>query len=429
MQKKLLAFLFIFLFVPIAPANANVALPDDAAFYVEPYAEGRSVEMPYLPAGLPNTTNGRGVLVVNGQVVEQEFEASLGSSKEYCERAGISCSQKKNMDGTYANGHLEFTITNEVTRTYDGRPLGGIGLPVEPGSTVRSTVDKFVLDLDEPNILRFQGKLTHTFVGEDQECAQWAEDDVGGTCVLDHYREVAPTVEVLNVVAFVRAPADGVTVVSKTHGEVDKRLAGEKDFSPLAVGDIVKVGDTVGTVWDADIWLYTGFGSIIVQPLTQLTLDRFELNALKRSGRALLSAGNVGVIIKQPASIRGDFSVATPSGANASIRGSEMEVSYDEATKETTVLVFEDKAYVTASEGQTEIEVPEGTKVTVDADGSVSQAVAMTAEEQASQASSKETTQDQGSEGAGWKLPALAGGILAALALVTILLTRRHRPR
>ena len=422
LYEKIIAYCRLCFHVPIffsGRCRGHGVPTGDDAFYLEMQIDGYGVDMPAMPSGLPNVTaSSRGVLVVNGQVVEQEFTASLGSSESYCQQAGIRCAQKKSISGTYQNGNLDVTVKNEITRTYDGQAVGGIGDPVVPGSTVRLSVDHFVGNMDDPGIQRFRGTLTHTFIGEGVECAKW-RDGEGGICDLDRYFEKAPVVTKYDWTGFVRAPGDGVTVISKTNGEVEKRRAGETEFTPLAAGDIIAVGDTVGTGYNSSAWINTGFGSIIVQPLTQLRLDAFEMNKLRRSGRALLSAGNVGAIISQPATIRSDFSVSTPSGANAAIRGSEMLVGYDEQTRVTTVFVYEDKAYVTGNADQSEREVSEGNKVTVDENGSVSSPTGLAAEDLADRPAAA-------SDGGGidWRW---VGALLALLAVVMIVLAIRRR--
>ena len=110
-MKKIIALIAVFVFTflyfsRVAVAVTGVPTGDDA-FYLEMQIDGYGVDMPAMPSGLPNVTaSSRGVLVVNGQVVEQEFTASLGSSESYCQQAGIRCAQKKSISGTYQNGNL-----------------------------------------------------------------------------------------------------------------------------------------------------------------------------------------------------------------------------------------------------------------------------------------------------------------------------------
>ena len=77
---------------------------------------------------------------------------------------------------------------------------------------------------------------------------------------------------------------------------------------------------------------------------------------------------SAGITAPHTAAIRGYFSVTTPT-CISSIRGSKMDVVYDDILNKTTITVLEDEAFVKGVLDNSELTVPLNKKVVVDSTG------------------------------------------------------------
>ena len=150
-------------------------------------------------------------------------------------------------------------------------------------------------------------------------------------------------------------------------GEVEVSVDGGKTFSPWKEGMKLKKGDTVSTGFESSMNLAFSYGKLKVGQATQLRLDEFvDEQNIKRT-QLYLNVGQVQAIIKKPANMRADFSVATPS-AIASIRGSAMKVEYDKK-KGATITALEGTTYWKIKRNKSEAELSEGEVLEVDING------------------------------------------------------------
>ena len=157
--------------------------------------------------------------------------------------------------------------------------------------------------------------------------------------------------------------------VTGVEGEVQFRRGENGNWQPFDSSIKLNPGDYISTGYASRASFAINGHALDVFQLTQIRFDEFVTgNNLQRT-KLYLQAGAVEARIDRAASIRGDFSVATP-GANASIRGSAMVVSYDK-TRGTEVYVTEDEAFVAAAGQTEETTVPSGQAIHVSDDGTV----------------------------------------------------------
>jgi len=149
--------------------------------------------------------------------------------------------------------------------------------------------------------------------------------------------------------------------------DVEISRDGGKTFSKLRKGSFLGEGDIVSTGYGESAVIDFGHGTLNVPALTQVRLDEFtNKDNLERTQLYLLT-GAVKATLDLPDSIRGDFSVTSPTNIS-SIRGSSMLVVYDEDTKTSEVYALEGKTYVKRN-GETEKTLEEGSKVSADESG------------------------------------------------------------
>ncbi len=164
-------------------------------------------------------------------------------------------------------------------------------------------------------------------------------------------------------------------------GDVEYSRDGGKTFLPLTVGTLIEQGFRLRTGFDAAVRLNFGYGELSVPQLTSLRIDEYTSSNNLQKTQLYLEVGTVAARVTHTNAPRSDFSVATPSMANASIRDSEMVVIYAKEHGLTTVYTVEDLAYVKGVSGAPEIQVLQGQKVVVAPDGTASTPTAYTAAE------------------------------------------------
>jgi len=378
---------------------------DDSTFYVSLVSDGPGVPMMLLPTELGLSymqqyfVGAMGALVSNGAVVEETNPANMENThnKKCGTIPGWACSGNFKVGGTYKSGHLTIISTSDETYTYDGTPIeqGGIyekgaiiktfaPVPIAPEDVTFKSETRYECDVESANT--FACSMTRAFVKEPAaECIEQKAPPYPGAygwdiCAKARYSTKPQETKTGTAKAFV-APLNGMAIVgtmTRTDPEDVEvtRASGEK--MPARLGTVVKAGDSVSTGFDAKVVLDFGYATLDVWKLTLLTIDEYTNKENIEKTQLNLHVGSVQATVKHTAAIRSDFSVATP-GANASIRDSEMRVSYDENTKETTVIALEDKAYVKGTADANEIEVPEKKQITVDANGKAGTLVQATA--------------------------------------------------
>lgn len=151
-------------------------------------------------------------------------------------------------------------------------------------------------------------------------------------------------------------------------GDVEYSRDGGKTFSVLTKDIVLQKGDIIMTGFDSRAQVDFGYGQLWVGQTTQLRFDEFTNAENLQKTQLYLRVGTVQAKLKRPASIRGDFSVHSPT-AISSIRGSEMVVVYDDKLNKTTTYVTEDKAYVKGVNDTREMEVLVGNQTEVGNDG------------------------------------------------------------
>jgi hypothetical protein len=184
-------------------------------------------------------------------------------------------------------------------------------------------------------------------------------------------------------------------------GDVEYSQDGGKTFQPLTVGTVIEQGFQVSTGFEGAVRLNFGYGDLSVPQLTILRVDEYTSSNNLKKTQLFLQIGAVSVRVKHTDAIRGDFSVATETMANASIRDSEMIVTYAKETGLSTVYTVEDLAYVVGVSGAAEVQVPQGQKVVVAQDGTASTPAIYTAAELPSVAPFDPGSGANGGSGAG----------------------------
>ena len=204
--------------------------------------------------------------------------------------------------------------------------------------------------------------------------------------------------------------------IERIRGDVEMQSAPGGEFVEAHVGDVVAIGGSVSTGYDSSALLRFPHGELTIGSLTNLGITDFlqTPEGLVKS-QLYLRVGSVAAKIPHEASIRGDFSVRTPT-CNSSIRGSEMVVSHNETSNVTTVFATEDAAFVQGLGDSLELEVTEGLRTTVGPSGLAEPPTAFSPDEVPEFPSFA-------SRGGGAPSPGL--GLVAASVLLAAVLRRR----
>ncbi|VVB66217.1 Uncharacterised protein [Candidatus Gugararchaeum adminiculabundum] len=163
--------------------------------------------------------------------------------------------------------------------------------------------------------------------------------------------------------------AEMTGVISAVQGDVECSTDGGKTFAPCGVGTKIKKGDYVSTGFGSSATVNFSYGSVQTYSTTQFRIDEYSNASNIERTQMFLRVGSVAARIERHTNaIRSDFSVVTPT-ASSSIRGSAMDVSYDNETNVTTVTVTEDVAFVKGVNDGAEVQVSQGETYQAASDG------------------------------------------------------------
>jgi len=220
----------------------------------------------------------------------------------------------------------------------------------------------------------------------------------------------------------VAANAKITAKVARVSGDAQYLKGGKEPAIPLKAGTVLEQGDRLLTGFDTEVLLNVGATSTLrVFETTNLRIDEFLSEKNIEKTRLYLEVGRIAAKVNQNDSVRGDFSVTTPT-ANSAVRDSEMVVSFDKDKNLTTVYVTSDKAYVKGLNDQAEAEIPADQKVTVDASNTVGHPAAFT---QSELPQTTLTSNNGGSTTGNLVLPGLAG-VAAVVVVAGFLLWKRR---
>ena len=368
----------------VARADTDSTPPNDASFWLQLNFEGRSTPFEPLPSGVGPDERTTGVAVHEGAVVDQPDER-LGEGAEFCSwpQYAASCHHRTSVRGGYADGRIEIVWRKDTTTVYDGRyPFDA---PTEPGTF--DTLTEFSITGDWLIAEgRFEGEGVLTQMpGQDNVCARWKDNDVGGTCTLTRFVPLAAETETFVWRGWIRgdytggpgqsAPPDGagdgaaepgsealtVEVLALT-GEVSYIPAGSESARSLTGDVVLQPGDTILTGFDSGGSFRIGQNRLDLPPATAIRIDEYLADGNIERTRLFINVGAVRANMRHTSSIRSDFSVQTPT-SNSSARGTEFIVAVGEDGASTTY-VLDGTVSVRGAEGEA-MDVAAGNKAFV----------------------------------------------------------------
>lgn len=372
-------------------AGTKDAPRDDSTFYVSLNSDLPGIPMMLLPKelGVPYAekyfTGAMGVLVNQGVVAEETDPKNMENTRyKRCGTIpGWTCDGAYKVSGTYKDGHLTVISVSDETYTYDGTPIdqGGITengvlikkfdpVPIVPGKVSFKSETRYECNVTSKDA--FTCSFTRTFIDRpESKCVSQKKPPYAGAygwdiCAKAQYYTRPQQTRTGTARASV-VPLNGMAIVAAGNDDVEI-VRGDKTTVPALVGAVLKKGDSVTTGYTSTVMLDFGYATLTVTPITQLRIDEFTNKENIAKTQLYLRIGTVQARVRNVPAIRSDFSVSTPT-ANASIRGSEMRVSYDDKTKQTTVVALEDRAYVKGSADAQETEITENNQAAVGEDG------------------------------------------------------------
>ncbi|MDR0494471.1 MAG: FecR family protein [Treponema sp.] len=113
-------------------------------------------------------------------------------------------------------------------------------------------------------------------------------------------------------------------IIREFSGDVQLKHSGSSTFVPAQSGSEVAQDTVVSTGFKSTAIIAVGSSTVVVQPLTRLSLAEIQTSAGTETINMNLQSGRVKVEVKPPAGTKANFSVQSPS-ATASVRGTSFE--------------------------------------------------------------------------------------------------------
>jgi hypothetical protein len=114
-------------------------------------------------------------------------------------------------------------------------------------------------------------------------------------------------------------------VINEMTGTVELKKAGSSTWAPANVGDRIEKATIVSTGFRSTALLAIGDSTIVVRPLTRLTLEELVSQNNSETVNVNLNTGRIRVDVNPPAGGRSNFTVQSPS-STASVRGTAFEM-------------------------------------------------------------------------------------------------------
>jgi hypothetical protein len=141
-------------------------------------------------------------------------------------------------------------------------------------------------------------------------------------------------------------------VIKELSGTVEIKPAGAADFTAAKVGDTVARDTIVSTGFKSTALVSVGSATILVRPLTRLSLTEIGQAQNTEDISVNLNAGRVRVDVTPPSGTRANFAVKSPT-ATASVRGTSFDLDTHNlyVSKGTVVYQGSGSAQARVSEG------------------------------------------------------------------------------
>ncbi|MDR1127885.1 MAG: FecR family protein [Treponema sp.] len=114
-------------------------------------------------------------------------------------------------------------------------------------------------------------------------------------------------------------------VIREVNGTVELKPNGQADWIPAKTGDILAVSTLVSTGFRSSALIAAGSSTILVHPLTRLSLEELISRNETETVQIGLRAGRLRVQVAPPLAGKTDFTVKTPI-ATASVRGTVFDI-------------------------------------------------------------------------------------------------------
>jgi hypothetical protein len=147
-------------------------------------------------------------------------------------------------------------------------------------------------------------------------------------------------------------------IIKDLYGTVELKPAGSTTFPPAKVGDRIAPNTIVSTSFRSTAIISIGSTTLLVQPITRLSLTDIQQSQEQERLNVNLQTGRVRVEVHPPVGTRTNTSVTSPT-ATASVRGTEFEVDT------TTITVYDGTVAYSGTNGKV-ILVPAGESSRID---------------------------------------------------------------
>ena len=164
--------------------------------------------------------------------------------------------------------------------------------------------------------------------------------------------------------AFTQSPGAQIRTLT---GTVELKAPGSADWVPAKAGDLIEKATVISTGFKSMATLDLGSSTLMVRPLTRLSLNEIINQGGTETINVAMSAGRVRADVKPPAEGRTDFAIST-TVATASVRGTIFDI--DRAS----IRVIEGIVLYSSSSGKGKIaRVGAGQKSQIDEDSGYAQ--------------------------------------------------------
>ena len=114
-------------------------------------------------------------------------------------------------------------------------------------------------------------------------------------------------------------------VIKDLIGTVEIKSAGAAAFVPARAGDEIALDTIVSTGFKSSATITVGSATILVKPITRLSLSEISSQTGAESINMNLNTGRVRIDVKPPSGTKEDFKVTTPV-VTASVRGTSFDL-------------------------------------------------------------------------------------------------------